>query len=189
MREVLILRDLECIKAIAHPRRIDILNIFDEMPLSAKQLSQLLDEPHAKINYHIKTLYKVGILELVEEKIKSGIVEKYYYPSAKNIVIDKKVLDFSLHYKDESKQEVYISKFEDIIELFYKAAEEDILDQENIVNYHNISLTNQELIELNDVINLKIKEILEKREEVNSEIKYDLAVVSIPILNQKECNI
>ena len=95
MREVLVLRDLECIKAIAHPRRIDILKIFDEIPLSAKQLSQLLDEPHAKINYHIKTLYKVGILELVEEKIKSGIVEKYYYPSAKNIVIDKKVLDFS----------------------------------------------------------------------------------------------
>ena len=89
MREVLVLRDLECIKAIAHPRRIDILKIFDEIPLSAKQLSQLLDEPHAKINYHIKTLYKVGILELVEEKIKSGIVEKYYYPSAKNIVIDK----------------------------------------------------------------------------------------------------
>ena len=189
MREVLILRDLECIKAIAHPRRIDILKIFNETPLSAKQLSQLLDEPHAKINYHIKTLYKVGILELVEEKIKSGIVEKYYYPSAKNIVIDKKVLDFSLHYKDESKQEVYISKFEDIIELFYKAVEEDILYQQNIADYHSISLTHQELTELNDVINLKIKEILDKREEVNSEIKYDLAVVSIPILKQKECNI
>ena len=25
MREVLVLRDLECIKAIAHPKRIDIL--------------------------------------------------------------------------------------------------------------------------------------------------------------------
>ncbi|OJT81483.1 transcriptional regulator, partial [Clostridioides difficile] len=54
MKEVLVLRDLECIKAIAHPRRIDILKAFDKSPLSAKQLSQLLEEPHAKINYHIK---------------------------------------------------------------------------------------------------------------------------------------
>ena len=189
MREVLVLRDLECIKAIAHPRRIDILKIFDEIPLSAKQLSQLLDEPHAKINYHIKTLYKVGILELVEEKIKSGIVEKYYYPSAKNIVIDKKVLDFSLHDKAENAQEIYISKFEDIIELYYQAAEEDILEQKNIADYHKISLTYNELTELNKVINLKIKDILDKREELDSVIKYDLAVVSIPILTQKECNI
>ena len=71
MKEILVLRDLECIKAIAHPKRIDILKAFNNLPLSAKQLSQILDEPHAKINYHIKTLYKVGILELVEEKIKS----------------------------------------------------------------------------------------------------------------------
>ena len=93
MKEVLVLRDLECIKAIAHPKRIDILKAFNDLPLSAKELSKMLDEPHAKINYHIKTLYKVGILELVEEKIKSGIVEKYYYPKSKNIFIP-----ISLHF-------------------------------------------------------------------------------------------
>ena len=34
-----------------------------------------------------------------------------------------------------------------------------------------------------------LKDILDKREELDSVIKYDLAVVSIPILTQKECNI
>ena len=189
MREVLVLRDLECIKAIAHPRRIDILKTFDKSPLSAKQLSQLLDEPHAKINYHIKTLYKVGILELVEEKIKSGIVEKYYYPSAKNIVIDKKVLDFSLHNGGDEKQELCISKFEDIIELFYQAAEREILDGENVTDYHDICFTQQELIELNSTIKSKIQDILDKREESDDEVKYDLAIVSIPISGNKEYNI
>ena len=126
MREVLVLRDLECIKAIAHPKRIDILKAFNNLPLSAKQWSQMLDEPHAKINYHIKTLYNLGILELVEEKIKSGIVEKYYYPKAKNIVIDKNVINFSLREDDE---EAFLSKFDDIIELFYQAAEEQVLEE------------------------------------------------------------
>ena len=67
----------------------------------------MLDEPHAKINYHIKTLYKVGILELVEEKIKSGIVEKYYYPKAKNIFIDKNIINISLKEKNRRKNYAY----------------------------------------------------------------------------------
>ena len=112
MKDLLVLRDLECVKAIAHPRRIDILNAFDKEPLSAKQLSEMLDEPHAKINYHIKTLYNVGILELVEEKIKSGIVEKYYYPTANNVVMSRKIIDYTL---DPASKDgaVSISDFED----------------------------------------------------------------------------
>lgn len=185
MKEVLVLRDLECIKAIAHPRRIDILKTFDKSPLSAKQLSQLLDEPHAKINYHIKTLYKVGILELVEEKIKSGIVEKYYYPKAKNIVIGKKILNFSID-SENDKEELCISKFENISELFYKAAEEESLENENIIDYHDISLTNGELDELNRVIKLKIEEILNNRDKSTTDIKYDIAIVTIPVEDREE---
>ena len=144
MREVLVLRDLECIKAIAHPKRIDILKAFNNLPLSAKQLSQMLDEPHAKINYHIKTLYNVGILELVEEKIKSGIVEKYYYPKAKNIVIDKNVINFSLREDDD---EAFLSKFDDIIELFYQAAEEQVLEEKNIKIFKTTNKIFNELID------------------------------------------
>lgn len=184
MKEVLVLRDLECIKAIAHPRRIDILKTFDKLPLSAKQLSQLLDEPHAKINYHIKTLYKVGILELVEEKIKSGIVEKYYYPSAKNIVIGKKVLNFSL-YNEGENEELCISKFEDMSELFYKAAEDEILDSENIIEYHNICFSHDEIKELNDTIKSKIDQLLNNRDS-EEDRKYNINIVAIP-LAEGEC--
>lgn len=177
MKEVLVLRDLECIKAIAHPRRIDILKTFDKLPLSAKQLSQLLDEPHAKINYHIKTLYKVGILELVEEKIKSGIVEKYYYPSAKNIVIGQKILNFSL----TDEEQLSISKFENMSELFYSAAEGNKLLDESIVEYQNISLTESELIELNNAIKIKIQEIVDSKNTDESEIGYNISVLAIPV--------
>ncbi|MBQ6632196.1 MAG: helix-turn-helix transcriptional regulator [Romboutsia sp.] len=178
MKEVLILRDLECIKAIAHPRRIDVLRAFNNEPLSAKQLSQMLDEPHAKINYHIKTLYKVGILELVEEKIKSGIVEKYYYPKAKNILIDKNVINI---YLEEKKGEKYISKVDDIIDLFYKAVKNQVLEEENIINYNDICLNNDEIIELNNAIKYKIEEIIQKRNKEDEGIKYDIVMVSIPI--------
>ena len=178
MREVLILKDLECIKAIADQRRLDILKAFNDFPLSAKQLSQMLDEPHAKINYHIKTLYKVGILELVEEKVKSGIVEKYYYPKSRNIVIDNNVINLSV--KDDNN-EVFLSKIDYIIELFYKASKNESLEEKNIVDYYNISLTQNELIELNNTIKCKIEEIIHKKRSEGKEAQYDIVMASIPI--------
>lgn len=184
MKEILVLRDLECIKAIAHPKRIDILKAFNNLPLSAKQLSQILDEPHAKINYHIKTLYKVGILELVEEKIKSGIVEKYYYPKAKSILIDKNVINISLEKDDETIQ----SKYEDIVDLFYQAVEKNLLDEENLINYNNIYLSKNELIELNNTIKYKIEDIINNRNRDNEDIQYDIVMASIPVLKKEVCN-
>ena len=178
MKEVLILRDLECIKAIAHPRRIDVLRAFNNEPLSAKQLSQMLDEPHAKINYHIKTLYKVGILELVEEKIKSGIVEKYYYPKAKNILIDKNVINILI----DKNEEKHISKVDDIIDLFYKSVKNQVLKEGNIINYNDICLNNDEIIELNNAIKNKIEELIQRRNKEDEGIKYDIVMASIPVL-------
>lgn len=190
MREVLVLRDLECIKAIVHPRRIDILKTFGDLPLSAKQLSQLLDEPHAKVNYHIKTLYRVGILELVEEKIKSGIVEKYYYPSAKNIIISKKILDFSVEGESEEER-LNISKFENISELFYKAAEQENITNKNIVEYRDVCITSEELLELNRVLKSKLDEIINKRnfdiEDQNIENeRHKVVLLSIPTEKKSE---
>ena len=184
MKEILVLRDLECIKAIAHPKRIDILKAFNNLPLSAKQLSQILDEPHAKINYHIKTLYKVGILELVEEKIKSGIVEKYYYPKAKSILIDKNVINISLEKDDEKLS----SKFDDILDLLYQAVEKNVLDEENLIKYNNISLSKNELIELNSTIKYKIEDIINNRNRDNEDIQYDIVMASIPVLKKEVCN-
>ena len=188
MKEVLVLRDLDCIKAIAHPRRVDILKTFDKEPLSAKQLSEILDEPHAKINYHIKTLYNVGILELVEEKIKSGIVEKYYYPTANNIVISKKIIDYTL-VQDEDKDEEYvsISNFEDTIESFYDAAESGNLNGDSILECDNVLLTGDEIAELRSTLQVKLDEIISKRDnsERENEKKHDIVMFAIPSQENK----
>ena len=190
MKELLVLIDLEWIKAIAHPRRIDILKAFGKEPLSAKQLSEMLDEPHAKINYHIKTLYKAGILELVEEKIKSGIVEKYYYPTAKNIIVGKKVIDFSLdNLFDDKEKDICISKFEQMSELFYEAAEEEVLEPHNVLDYASIAFTENEVKEINNTIRSKIDDILSKRSDDELEKEYNIALISIPVSQKEEYNL
>ena len=184
MKEVLVLRDLDCIKAIAHPRRVDILKTFNKEPLSAKQLSEILDEPHAKINYHIKTLYNVGILQLVEEKIKSGIVEKYYYPTANNIVISRKIIDYSLG-QELDEDYVSISDFEDTIESFYDAAESGTLNGDSILECDNLILTEDEVSELRSTLKAKVDEMLSKRDNSNreNEKKHDIVMFAIPSKN------
>lgn len=181
MKDVLVLRDLDCIKAIAHPRRVDILKTFDKEPLSAKQLSEILDEPHAKINYHIKTLYNVGILELVEEKIKSGIVEKYYYPTANNVVISRKIIDYTLE-QELDTDFVSISDFEDTVESFYDAAEAGNLNGDSVLEYGNLLLTDGEISELRSILKMKIDEIIAKREHTDreNEKKHDIVMFAIP---------
>ena len=111
---------------------------------------------------------------------------KYYYPKAKNIVIDKNVINFSLREDDD---EAFLSKFDDIIELFYQAAEEQVLEEKNIVDYHNISLTQNELIELNNTIKYKIEEIIHKRKSEDEELQYDIVMVSIPVQKKETCNL
>ena len=184
MKEVLVLRDLDCRKAIAHPRRVDILKTFNKEPLSAKQLSEILDEPHAKINYHIKTLYNVGILQLVEEKIKSGIVEKYYYPTANNIVISRKIIDYSLG-QELDEDYVSISEFEDTIESFYDAAESGTLNGDSILECDNVLLTEDEVSELRSTLKAKVDEMLSKRDNSNreNEKKHDIVMFAIPSKN------
>ena len=184
MKEVLVLRDLDCIKPIAHPRRVDILKTFNKEPLSAKQLSEILDEPHAKINYHIKTLYNVGILQLVEEKIKSGIVEKYYYPTANNIVISRKIIDYSLG-QELDEDYVSISDFEDTIESFYDAAESGTLNGDSILECDNVLLTEDEVSELRSTLKAKVDEMLSKRDNSNreNEKKHDIVMFAIPSKN------
>lgn len=111
MKDVVVLRDLEQIKAISHPYRIEILACFEEKPATAKQIADKMGEPHAKINYHIKTLQKMEILQLVDERAKSGIIEKYYLPTAKKYVVYKAITN-------SSEAGSFERSFDDYIKIF-----------------------------------------------------------------------
>ena len=64
-----------------------------------------------------------------------------------------------------------------------------VLEEKNIVDYHNISLTQNELIELNNTIKYKIEEIMHKRKSEDEELQYDIVMVSIPVQKKETCNL
>lgn len=190
MKDVMVLRELEEIKAISHPYRIEVLEAFAEEPLSAKQLSEILGEPHAKINYHIKILLAAGILELVEERVKSGIIEKYYLPKAKMVVIDKSILNFPI--SDSVAQTINqasLSLFEKVSEDYYRAAETNEVGTKHLRHYNEHYLTELEAKEVMDELEKKLNELLESRhKKVDKEgaRPYNFATLAIPDVRKEK---
>lgn len=164
MKDVLILRDLEQIKAISHEYRIMIIDAFNDEPCTAKHISDKVKQPHAKVNYHIKTLVKVGILELIEESVKLGIVEKYYAPVAKSFVIDSSVMNTKDKAVMESIKQVDIALFDKIAKEFYNSVELSDLSHSNKMMFESdFYLTNDQARELHNQITATVKDFLKDK--------------------------
>ncbi|MBM7614433.1 winged helix-turn-helix domain-containing protein [Alkaliphilus hydrothermalis] len=190
MKDILVMRDLEQIKAISHPYRVEVFGAFEgDQPQSAKQIAEKLGEPHAKVNYHIKSLLKVGILELVDEKVKSGIIEKYYLPAATKLVIDK---SFMQNVDDDVLQSINqasISIFEKISADFYKSAEKSNNGLPKFLDYHNdYYLTTEESKELIGKINDLVKDYLtDKKDKTREDTRtFSIAVIGITKMSKNK---
>jgi DNA-binding transcriptional ArsR family regulator len=66
------------LKAFTDPLRIRILVALAERAATNQQLADTLDAPQANVLYHLRFLFKVGLILLVDTQIKGGNVEKYY---------------------------------------------------------------------------------------------------------------
>ncbi|HLJ34658.1 MAG TPA: winged helix-turn-helix domain-containing protein, partial [Ktedonobacteraceae bacterium] len=78
---------IEQLRAIADALRMRIMDALTEQSMTVTQLGEMLGEAPAKIHYHVRELEKVGLVKLVETREKGGILEKYYLPIAKDIIV------------------------------------------------------------------------------------------------------
>jgi len=84
MEESFILEDLEKIKSVADPLRVNVLRILIERQATVKQVADILGQSSAKMHYHVKELEKQELIKLVQTMEKGGILEKYYRAIAKS---------------------------------------------------------------------------------------------------------
>ncbi|MCK8060984.1 MULTISPECIES: helix-turn-helix domain-containing protein [unclassified Fusibacter] len=167
MKDVLLMKDLDQIKCISQAYRINILEAFEDQAATAKMISERLGEPHAKINYHLKEMLKHGILNLVEEVVKLGIVEKYYLPVAKQFVVDSNTLKISDDAVHESINQYRLMIFDTTATAFYEAIEDKSVSHQIKLNMlHDMHLTMDEIKEMQD----EIDSVYKKYEEL-SEVK------------------
>ncbi len=77
--------------ALFQPERSLLLETLSE-PGSASSLARRLSLPRQRLNYHVRELEKVGLVELVEERRKGNCIERVVRATARGYVLSPEVL-------------------------------------------------------------------------------------------------
>jgi len=72
-------------RALAHPLRLRIMELFAEQPRTTMQVAALLGEPPTRLYHHVAALERVGLLRLTETRKKRGTVERWYEAVARTL--------------------------------------------------------------------------------------------------------
>jgi DNA-binding transcriptional ArsR family regulator len=78
------------LQALSHPTRVAILEALRE-PASAATVAREIRQPRQLVNYHLKELARVGLVELVEERRKGNFIETLYRAVARSFVVSPAV--------------------------------------------------------------------------------------------------
>jgi DNA-binding transcriptional ArsR family regulator len=70
------------LRALAHPLRLRIMELFAESPKTTKQVAELLGEPPTRLYHHVAALERAGLIVLEETRQNRGAVEKWYASAA-----------------------------------------------------------------------------------------------------------
>ena len=66
------------LRALAHPLRLRMLELFAEGPRTTKLVAMQLGEPPTKLYHHAKALERAGLLKLSKTRQNRGAIEKWY---------------------------------------------------------------------------------------------------------------
>lgn len=91
MLDIAVIEDPAAAEASLDPIRTRILRELGE-PGSATQLAAKTGLPRQKVNYHLKTLERHGLVELVEERRKGNVTERVLQATAASYLISPQAL-------------------------------------------------------------------------------------------------
>lgn len=73
------------LRALAHPLRLRIMELFAETPRTTKQVADLLGQPPTRLYHHVAALERAGLLRLKETRKNRGTVEKWFESVARTM--------------------------------------------------------------------------------------------------------
>jgi DNA-binding transcriptional ArsR family regulator len=81
--------ELHMAKALSHPLRMRILAVLDERVASPKAIALEIGASLGVVSYHVRTLLKLGLLELVDTQPRRGATEHFYRAIARPVLTDE----------------------------------------------------------------------------------------------------
>lgn len=89
---------------LSNALRIRIMYALKDRARTAKQVAEELGESSGNVHYHIQKLFKGGLLDLVESKEVSGILEKYYQSKGDRFELQSS--DQEIHVEGKTKSRI-----------------------------------------------------------------------------------
>ena len=87
--------DLETLRAIADPLRVQIMELLEGQALTVKQVAEKLGLAPSKLYYHFGALEKMGMIEVAETRMVANMLEKTYRSAANILDVDPALFKFS----------------------------------------------------------------------------------------------
>lgn len=89
MKETYTIKDLEQIRLLSDPLKLQLLQAFAEGAKTTKQAAAELGESITKLYRHVDALHAAGLLEIAAEKQKRGTVERTFQAVAQRFEADQ----------------------------------------------------------------------------------------------------
>jgi DNA-binding transcriptional ArsR family regulator len=77
---------MEQVRALSHPLRLRLLELFAECPRTTKQAAEALGEAPTRLYHHVAALERAGLVRLKETRRNRGTTEKYFEVVAHRIM-------------------------------------------------------------------------------------------------------
>jgi len=87
--------DLETLRAIADPLRVQIMELLEGQSLTVKQVAEKLGLAPSKLYYHFGALEKLGMIEVAETRMVANMLEKTYRSAADILDVDPALFKFN----------------------------------------------------------------------------------------------
>ena len=85
-----VVEDIEALQVLGHPLRVRILELLRE-PGSAATVAREVGETRQKVNYHLKELERVGLVEAVGERRSGNFMETLYEAVGRSFLVSPRV--------------------------------------------------------------------------------------------------
>jgi DNA-binding transcriptional ArsR family regulator len=102
-KQVHVIEDLETLRSLADPLRMQIYEILLQAPTSVRTVAERLGLAPGRLYYHINALEKLNMIRVVETRMVANMVEKMYRAVAYQLDVSPDLLNF---HTDQGKEAV-----------------------------------------------------------------------------------
>lgn len=139
IKDIHYITDLEQLKALSDPLRVNIITALGTGKKNSQQLAKILKIPRTRVHYHLNLLEKMGIIKVVDTDLVNGIVQKYYYPTARAFVPSPNIFQ-KLFSEDTIECIIDKDKLDDFLKEYHGLTEKYFTEKQENTNTVVLSL-------------------------------------------------